>query len=230
MALSGFLTEAVRLIPTAVAALTANRKTSAERRQQELLAQQQDIIRQAYDPNSELNRQQVAIENANATRGVARTIEELTRQQRRNIGMGRNPLFDNERADEILNRFQQTEAANAAGLAPERARNTILGMAQNYGGVANTYGGMIQNQANRQNTRSAVLTDLSKGVVDTILNRYGNQAPSIQQAMPDQKATQGQAISQEELDRRMGGQNMASRAFSQMFQRSVPRMNQGGIS
>jgi hypothetical protein len=232
MALNEFLTEAIRMAPTAVAAFTANRKTSAERRQQELLNQQLDLQRQAFDPSSPLYQQQLAIENANSGRNIARTIEEMTRQQRRNVGMGRNPLIDNERADEVMNRLQQTEAANAAAAAPERARRNILTMAENMGNTANTFGGMIQNQAQRQNTRASVLTDLSKGVADSIINRWGFKEPAqpaIQQATPTPN-TAANTMTQEMIQRRQGGMNMANLPIMQNMQRSASRPFQGGRS
>lgn len=234
MALSAILKEGLRFVPAVVQAFTSNRKTSAERRQQELLNQQLDLQRQAFDPSSPLYQQQLAIEGANSQRNIARMVEEVTRNQRRNVMMGRNPLFDPERSDEILNRFQNTEAANAAAMAPERARANILDMARGIGNSATAIGGMAQQQSARQGGRSAQMTRLAeelfnpatgRSIVDMFVNR--NQQPKIQQASPT-PVQAGNVMMEQEMQRRMGGMNMANLPIMQGFQRGASRPFQGG--
>lgn len=241
MALETILREAARFVPTAVQFYTANRKTPAERQQEALLAQQRDIMNQAYDQNSPLMQQQIAIEQANANRGVARTIEEMTRIQRRNMMMGRNPLIDNERADEFFNRYQQTGAQAAAENAPNVARQRIIDMANSRGSMAGTLSGTAQNQRTRmENMGNAItgLTDLAfnptggrRSIVDVIADRFGNRnnTPTIQQATPTQN-TQGQLTALEEVNRIMGtgGMNAGSMPVAQNWQRGVARPFQGG--
>jgi hypothetical protein len=237
MALSAILTEGIKYVPALVQAFTSNRKTSGERRQQELLNQQLDLQRQAFDPNSQLYKQQLAIENANSSRNIASMVQAVTQNQRRNLAMGRNPLFDNERADEVLSRFQNSEVANAAAEAPSRARQNILDMASGVGTSANAMGSMAQRQADRMGGRSAQLTRVAeelfnpasgRSIIDVISGRGGQPQQTIQQAAPTPKNTVGNTMMEDEAQRRMGGMNMANLPIMQGLQRGSTRQFQGG--
>jgi hypothetical protein len=207
---------AIQAAPGIISAITGNRTTKAEKQQQRLLQQQQDLINAAYNPDSSIYKQQLGIETGNIARDYAGAIEELTRNQRRNNNMGRTGLLDNERADEVLSRLANQGYVQANQQGRTNARNSILGYANSMGGAAGQYANMIEPQAERIKNRSSILSSLGQLGVDI----YGaSQNPSA-----------GQTIANiyRDTNSGFGGQNFANQGYNQNTQLAVPRLNVGG--
>jgi len=220
MALSAFFKEAVTLVPAALSYMQATRKTGAEKRQAEAIAQQQATIQQALDPNSEVFKRQASIEQAALDRSYAKSIAELVRTQRRQLGMGRSPLLDPERADEQLSRLANEGYMTNAQQAQLNARDAIVGMANSQGAAASAYGQMVPQQQARLQARGNMMGEAATGIVGALQRYWDNQnGPRIQQATPDPNQTE---------NRRVGGYNMADTPILQKLQRGVSRGNQGG--
>lgn len=218
MALPDIFMEAVKYAPALVSAFTQNRETGAEKQQRALLAQRQDYIRQASDPNSPLYQSQLGIETGNIQRDYAKAIEEITRNQRRGMNMGRTSLLDPERADETLSRLTNEGYVQAGLTGRKLARDNILNMADSAGRAAQGYNSLVGPQAERIKNRSSILTNLAQAGVDWI----GSQSET-------QDA--GRTIADIFRDRNagMGGQNEANQKYNQSAQLMVPRYQRGYV-
>jgi len=204
--------------PALVSAFTQNKTTAAEKQQRKLLEQQAQLIRDSADPNSDIYKQQYGIETGNVARDYAKSIEEIVRTQRRNNNMGRTGLIDNERADETLSRLTNEGMVQANQQGRVNARNSILGMANSAGSLADSYGGLIDTQSQRGQNRSSILSSLTQSGVDAIASR--NAASQ----------SQGRTIADiyRDMNAGAGGQNPANMAYNQSAQMAIPRLNAGG--
>lgn len=218
MALNAIFKEALQYVPTLVSAVTQNRETGAEKQQRAMIAQRDAILRAAYDPSSEMFKQQYGIESGNIARDWSRTIEELSRQQRRAGTNGRTALLDNERADEILSRLANEGSVDAATRGRQGAQHNLVGMADSMGGAIQDYGNLATSQKERQGARSNMLAQVADKAIGSILDRYGTP-----------KSTAGRTIADiyRDTNAGMGGQNRANQQYEQSSQLLVPRYQRG---
>lgn len=245
MALSNFWSEAVQLAPSILPLFTGNQKTKAQKQQEESIARQQQLISDAYNPNSAIYKQQVAVDEAGRRADYAKSIQELMAASRKNTYMGRNPLLDPERADEILSRLEQQGYTNAARDARINATNTILGMANAQGNIGSQYANMVPSEQTRYNNRGAQINVIADMLSKRILNRTSPDAsmPKPQDIIWNTPRQQGRVVMSEQppprsegqvifdsLMSRSGGQNSANTLFNQLSQYNGTRSNRGGRS
>lgn len=171
MALSEILKQALPFIPTLVGAITARqtlKPTEAENTQANLLRQQLAYQQAAADPNSPLMKRYQAAENDRLNRNYAKSIQGLLDQHRRQVKLGRTPLFDQERGDEQIWRAGQMGYTENADTARDNARQTILGLATGAGNGATGVGSMVPQQQARQAGKAQYATGLAQTGTDIL--------------------------------------------------------------
>ncbi|NDD53716.1 hypothetical protein EBZ39_07530 [bacterium] len=208
MALGSFLKsvmpDIIRAAPAVIGALQRPRQTQAEQQGLEALNRQREYQEAAANPNSPIFQQLYNINAQKRRADFVSAIDEIVKTNRRNEAMGRQAMFDPERADEILNRVATKGFLDQEAAARDDTRNTILDLANQSGGMASAYQPFVSNQQDRIQKSQANRVDMAQTISDLILRA--------------------------QQQRRSGGQNAANTPYAQGVQLATPRAFGGGYN
>lgn len=245
MALGGFLKsvmpDIIRAAPAVIGALQKPRQTQAEQQALESLDRQRMYQEAAANPNSPVFQQLYNINAQKRKSDFVSAIDEIVKTNRRNEAMGRQAMFDPERADEILNRLATKGYSDQEALARDDARRTILDLATQSGGMASAYQPFVNAQADRINRNQANRVDMAQTIADIItgdaakkremqdaerqakINAMNQQPQNLYQSISD-------LILKAQQQRQSGGQNQANTQYAQGVQLATPRAFGGGYN
>lgn len=201
---------------------TLPQATAAAQRQEVFARDIAELSRQLLDPQSRIIADLAAQEEAALQSALAQDIAGLLRTQQRQQRLGRAPLFDVEREDELLSRLAQRGRVAARESARQRARAQVGQSAEILSGASRALTPAIQGLTNvgtltaaeRDASRRARLSGL--GDISTILSGLAKNGPGQGQRVEAQ-------IARPSIPRVVTGQSILNGLQEGVF--DVPRIS-----